>query len=530
MVVTHLGAPTVQADEAALAAREVRPETKRHLWLWVQRFTGLKIADRAVCQGHSAPFDLFARQVLEEPAMELWQGPRGSGKSVNSAIKTHIQSRFRPGVRTKILGGSLAQSEQAYQAIEQRVVKGRGPLGSDRDAIDVITKRKTLYHNGSVVETLAASETSVRGPHAPFLNLDEIDVMDSSVREDAVGIAQEQDGQQSSILMTSTWHKVNGPMAELMELGRSGAFPVSTFCVFEVLERCPEERSGANLEKCPECPLFRWCHEDMGGHASGVPKAKRSNGHYRIRDLIAKLAGVSRRLVESDYLCLKPRADKIWFTEFDRTKHVSVSAEYDRRRWCHVAIDPGVHTGGVLFQVRPRRDGLGIVANAFADYYAEGKTARANAAAIRDVTNERCGTGIGAMRVSMDRSANDRNAVGVLVAGEYHHERCVGRNGIESWISTPGSVKDTLELISLALESADGEIGLIIHPRCEWLIKSLENYERKKVRGQWTDDPVDPQHPWEELVDCLRHGLKLEQPEGRTPPAHTQRVHASRVI
>src|SRR5271156_3485813 len=55
-------------------ARNFRPTTRRHLWYWVQRFTGVRIPVRGVCAGHSALFDLFARQVLERPSLALWHG------------------------------------------------------------------------------------------------------------------------------------------------------------------------------------------------------------------------------------------------------------------------------------------------------------------------------------------------------------------------------------------------------------------------------------------------------------------------
>jgi hypothetical protein len=519
----------LDAETAARAARETWPADKRHLWLWVNRFTGISLADQAVCKGHSAPFDLFARHVLEPPPLELWHGPRGSGKSFNSAIGTHAHSRWKPGLRTKVLGGSLAQSEQTYRAIEEGVRKGRGILGSDGDTIKSITRRQTEYHNGSEVETLAASETQTRGPHVPHLKLDEVDVMKATIRDDAIGITQELKGEPSAILMTSTWHKVGGPMTELMDRGLAGAFPVSSYCVFEVLERCPDDLSGPNLERCQACPIMRWCHEDRDSHPSGLPKAKRSRGHYRVRDLLTKLSGVSPHIFESDYLCRKPRAEKVWFSEFDRTKHASRPIKFDPRYLVHVAIDPGVHTGAVFFQMVPRLKSPKKKVRVIGDYFAEGLSARANAKAIKGRFLGVTSSDIRGHRVSMDRTAGDRNAVGPLVSGEYISEDCRGRNGIESWIQSPGSVKDTLELLGMMLESADGEVCLEIDPGCLWLIKALENYERKKVGSQWTDDPVDEQHPWEDLIDPLRCGLKVEMPEGHAKQPVTRSVHASRL-
>ena len=129
--------------------------------------------------------------------------------------------------------------------------------------------------------------------------------------------------------MTSTWHRVAGPMAELIDRGRAGHFPVDTYCIFEVLERCPDERSGPDLEQCPECPLVRWCHSDRETHPRGLPKAKRCNGHYTIDSLIQKVKSVSARVFESDYLCLRPKAAGVWFAMFDEQLHVTEGAEYD---------------------------------------------------------------------------------------------------------------------------------------------------------------------------------------------------------
>ena len=179
------------------------------------------------------------------------------------AHRQPIQSAAR---HANPLGGSKAQSEQIYQALRDVALDGRGPLGGDGGSIARLLNQSAHYHNGSTVSILAASPTSVRGPHVPSLKLDEVDEIDPEIRESAMGMAMEKHGCRSSVLMTSTWHRVAGPMAELIERGKAGDFPVDTYCVFEVLERCPDERSGPNLENCPQCPLVRWCHADRDGH------------------------------------------------------------------------------------------------------------------------------------------------------------------------------------------------------------------------------------------------------------------------
>jgi hypothetical protein len=518
---------TANLGQAIDSARQTRPATSRQLWQWVHRFTGIQIATQSVCRGHAAPFDLFARQVLERPSLALWHGPRGGGKTFLSAIDTHLASRFHPRHGTRILGGSLSQSEQTYQALQEAILDGCGPYGSDADTLSHVLKNEVLYQNGSHVSILAASPTSVRGPHVPSLKLDEIDEIDPEIREAAMGMAMEKHGYTSSVLMTSTWHRVGGPMAELIERGRDGAFPVDTYCIFEVLERCPEARSGPNLEHCPHCPLVRWCHSDRETHPGGLPKAKRSNGHYTIDSLIQKVKAVSVRVFESDYLCLRPKAAGIWFTMFDEQLHVTPTAEFDSRLPVHLAVDPGVHTGAVWFQVRARSDGRGYKVNIFADYFAEGVSAESNAIAIRSQSERTCGIGLSRARVSMDPAGSARTAVGPTVRGEYERAGCKGRNGLESW--PMGQKADGLNLVEALLKSADNTINLTIHPRCRRLILAMQCYSRAQRANQWMDYAEDPQHPWEDLIDPLAGGLKLEFPEGRAPVPQLSRVHAGSV-
>jgi hypothetical protein len=467
--------------------------------------------------------------VLERPALALWHGPRGSGKSFLSAIDTHMASRFHPRHETRILGGSLAQSEQIHQALREAVLNGRGPKGeSDADTIARLLKNEVHYHNGSEVSILAASATSVRGPHVPSLKLDEVDEIDSDIRESAMGMAMDIRGCRSSVLMTSTWHRVAGPMAELIDRGREGAFPVDTYCAFEVLERCPEERSGPHLENCPQCPLVSWCHSDRDTHSSGLPKAKRSAGHYTIDSLIQKVKAVSLRVFESDYLCLRPRAAGVWFSMFDEPSHVSANAEFAPGWPVHLAIDPGVHTGAIWFQAVPRLDGRGHRVNVFADYFAEGLSAETNGRAIVEQSRRLCGIGMDRLRVSMDPAGNARTAIGPTVRGEYERAGCRGRNGLEPWPSSPKA--DGLQLVEALLKSADGSVSLTVHPRCRRLITALRCYTRARRADQWMDYPEDPQHPHEDLVDSLCGGLKLEFPAGRAPEPQLRRVHARWIL
>ncbi len=490
-----------------------QPKTKEEALRWVRDYTGVRIADAHVCRNHATPAAYFW-ELLQRPPLALILGPRGGGKSFLSALDTHYTSRWNPKHGTRILGGSLSQSEQVYRALREAVYEGHGEKGSDADQIEKLTKGEARYVNGSDVSILAASSTSVRGPHVPSLKLDEIDEIEPELREAAMGMCMNRHDAPASVVMTSTWHRQNGPMSELIERAGEGQIKFFSFCSFEILEPCSASRSGPwvggerGYAHCPQCPLKPWCHAERDRNGDRM-LAKLSNGHYAIDSLIQKVRSVSKRTFESDYLCKGPRSDGLWFPTFDAGVHVDERAEYDRRFAVHLAVDTGVFTGAVFFQVVevPTPTGAVEEIRVFADYLSENEPAEQNARAILKLANERCGGRV--VTASTDPAGGARNAMGITVIREYER---VGLP-LDRWPT--GSVADGMALLESFVNPADGQTRLTIHPRCKATILALQNYRRAKRGGQLMDYPEDPQHPFEDLVDALRGGLRNHFREGR---------------
>lgn len=486
---------------------------------WLKDSLEIEIADTQVCRGHQSPWQFFSDALLKRPSLALVLGPRGGGKSYLSALETHLRSLAYPDHSTRVLGGSLAQSQQINYALREMAREYPEPVGR-------MLETGVRYGNGSDVKVLAASPTSVRGPHVPSLKLDEVDEIDPDCRESAMGMCMNRKGMTPSVLMTSTWHRVDGPMASLMERARAGEFPLYTFCVFEVLERCPDERSGPDLEKCPDCPIMKWCHEDRDQAPNELPKAKRSNGHYSIDSLIQKVKGVSLRTFEADYLCRGPKTDGLWFPRFDPVASVSERAEYNPDWPVHLAIDSGVFTGAVFFQIIPQTTSKGPVdeVHIFSDYLTEHIPAEQVARELLELAQKHCQ---GKLEIiSTDPAGGNRSPVGPSVLAEYDRG---GLRGLRHWPSG-ASVLDGLALLESFIQPAEGESRLLLHPRCESTLRALLNYRRLKRAGQWLDRPGDPQHPYEELVDAIRGGLRIQYPEGRVSRAEPKRISARRVF
>lgn len=514
--------------------RGERPTSRKWLWNWVRGYTGITLPHRPVCldEGHWSPFDLFAEVFLERPDLVLWHGPRGSGKSFISALDTHMMSRFYARHGTRILGGSKAQSAQIYEALNDIVLTNRARFENDSDTVRQILATQAAYHNGSTVSILAASKTSVRGPHVPSLKLDEVDEIKPDIRESAVGMAMEKnDGPPTSILMTSTWHNVGGPMEALMERSKAGEFPSRTFCIFDVLERCPDSRSGPNLENCPDCKLVAHCHAGREKHRTprypgGEPKAKRSCGHYTINSLIQKIKMLSPKAFASDFLCLGPKAAGVWFTNFDEAigRNVSTEARYLPQYPVHLSIDSGVITGGAFVQFRDHPNG-GPLMVIFGEHLSDNIGAERAALEMK----AQCGTLCEGKRqtVSTDPVGNNKNPIGPTVLHLYQQAGLCKAEDIKRWSHRPGSVKAGLDLLDALILAADGTIRLIIHPSCVNIIKAFRFYRRKCKDGVYFDIPEDPQHPWEDLIDAVRGAAYHQFPKGLVFKPEERRMSAS---
>jgi hypothetical protein len=518
--------------------RETWPEDAEDLWLWVKLYTGVSIARQPVCRGHTPPFEAFARQVLQRPRppIAIWHASRGGGKSFLSAIDTHIYSRWYPGHSTRILGGSLDQSKQIYRALKSILMdySGDPTLGNDRDSIKSLLAKSAHYHNGSEVAILACSDKSVRGDHVPSLKLDEVDEISDDHRDSAMGMNMNRPGidLEPSALYTSTWHRSDGPMSRLMAEAINGRYPAYTWCVFEVLERCTDQRSGRWVggedayENCPVCPIRKACHSDRVADNS-LPKAKRSNGHYSIASLIQKARTVSVQTFRSDYECNGPKTEGLVYPSFDIDKNVSEAAEFDPSLEVYESIDSGVRTGAVWVQVAKRRDDHleWAEVHVFADYFSEDRGA-GNVAG--DVLRIRGDLAAGKRTETVtDPAGAHRTSIGPVVIAEY---RKAGLWPLKEWPSYNNSVMDGIALVDSFIRSGDEHVSLIIHPRCKRTIQAFQAYEQGKVNGQFTGKPRDPQHPHEEMMDALRGCLHYLYPEGRRPPPKMYRVAANKVF
>ena len=202
-----------------------------------------------------------------------------------------------------------------------------------------------------------------------------------------------------------------------------------------------------------------------------------------------------------------------WFATFETSKHVRPDADWHPDYPTHLAIDCGVsrHTAAVWFQCRPidqRRARITV----FGDFHAEGLYSQAAARAIRARSLELPHRGR-EHTIRLDPASSARTGIGPTARAEF--AAVFTRPSPSPWPLHP--VADGLDQMATLIDQ-----GLLwIHPRCERLKAALASYRRKKnSRGEWLDEPEDPQHPNEDLVQRAQRRHPGSVPGGTQPPAN----------
>ena len=89
---------------------------------------------------------------------------------------------------------------------------------------------------GNRIQTLMASQASVRGPHPQRLRVDEIDEVPLAILDAALGQPMGSDGISSQTALSSTHQYADGTMTEVLKRAGENGWPVYEWCYRETLE------------------------------------------------------------------------------------------------------------------------------------------------------------------------------------------------------------------------------------------------------------------------------------------------------
>lgn len=418
--------------------------------------------------------DVRLRRAIESgtlPGELLVCGPAGTGKTFAILVLLHLLAADFPDLRILFVRKTRASlSDSVLVTYEQEVL----PLdGMEHIAFGQSRRHRSsyLYPNGSEIVLAGMDDPTRVGSTA----------WDLVYPNEATQLSEDD------------WETIGS------RLNRPGR---PSYLGFLIADTNPGDPSHWLKKRCDDGRTVLWDTAHEANPALHDGRDWTPAGRLYL-DRLGRLRGTRRKRLKEG---LWAAGEGQWFETFG-DGHVSKAAEFDPAFQVHLAVDSGVHTGAVWFQVRPGADGP--VVTAFGDFYAFNEPAFAVAGAIREHGRSlRCPR---FDRGVTDPAGNSATGVGPTVLGEYKRAGL----DLDSWPSYPGSVNDGLRLVEsfVAVEPPT----LLVHPRCEHLVNAFANYKRKKRAGQFVDAPEDPQHPYEDVMDALRGGLMDRFPDGRRP-------------
>jgi len=380
------------------------------------------------------------RRTMRNADCVIWAN-RAGGKTELAAVATLLDCIFKPNCQVRILGGSGEQSGRMYEYLT-----GFLNIGYDEFLASPALKTKCRFANGSAIEVLTQSPTSVRGQHIQKLRCDEVELFDEDVFAAAKFTTQSTDNIIAALEAISTMHRPYGLMQKLVSDAQKLGTPVFKWCVWEVIEKCTDRN-------CSQCPL--WC--DCQG------KAKKADGYLKLDDCITQMRRASRAAFEAEMLCKKPSLDNIVFDEFDPALHVR-PIDYDPNLPLYRALDFGFVNPFVCLWLQV--DSAGVVrvideyvrSRATIDVHADEMKKR-TPCCEESVAATFCDpAGAGVNDVTGTSTVRELRAMEIQV--RYR------RSGI----------LEGIELIRRAIRSGDGKSSLVISPRCQRLIEALQCY------------------------------------------------------
>ena len=211
------------------------PENDEELYWAVQALWGVVIPRTPVCPDHVTPFQVFADAFFgRDGSIAFWHGSRGlSGKSFTLATLGLTKAVFK-GANCNILGGSMAQSTNVHEAMRSALDFEDAP----REMIVHEGLQEIRFTNKAKIRPLTASQKTVRGPHPPFLLLDEIDEMELAILDAALGQPLPQKNNHGELIkpytvMCSTWQNPEGTFTAVKRRFEERGLPTKAWCYRE---------------------------------------------------------------------------------------------------------------------------------------------------------------------------------------------------------------------------------------------------------------------------------------------------------
>jgi hypothetical protein len=495
----------------------VWPVDVAQLCAWLKTHAGVVPGNAPMITGHSAPLDYIVHAFFEGGALLADNGQiatdsdqlpvvdavvwanRGGGKTYLGAVATLLDLVFKPGIEVRILGGSLEQSRRMHTHL-------RGLLGQESLSWMVdgkITDKRIRLLNGSSVELLAQSQTSVRGTRVQKLRCDEVELFTPDLWEAAQLVTRSLEVHpvgrgpmvvRGSIEAISTMHRPYGLMQQLVDEAAEGKRRLFRWGVADVLEHCGPQHVCKHNSKA--CVLWEEC--------AGRAKQTGRLGHVRIEDALRLKGRVGVEAWATEMLSQRPRRSDSVLPEFDERTHVVQSIPADLRGTPWVCgMDFGFRSPTVVLWAQVDANGV---------LWVQAERVEAEVVLDEHIKAILGGPGIEPVDPKGEKPITGGGPLPAWIAVDPAGNQCNDQTGHsavklmkEAKLTVHArtcSIKVGLNMLRARLRPASGEgPRLFVHQRCTRLIESLVRYHYPSDPQSTT--PVKDGH--DHAVDALRY-------------------------
>lgn len=455
------------------------PTTDDQLHAWVARWIGITVPREGVLDGHAGPFEYLAHAFFEDrsPRDSVVWACRGGGKTYLAAVATALDMVFKPGIEIRVLGGSLEQSKRMHAHL--RSLFDNEPFSDLLSGR--ITERRIALTNGSRVELLAQSQTSVRGTRVQKLRCDEIEQFDPDVWEAAqLTTRSKLCGSvrvRGAIECFSTMHVPYGIMHDLVaRCGPDGGRRLFRWGVVDVLDVCSDQH------QCLGCPIAPEC--------AGIAKARDARGsppgHIAVHDAVTLKSRVSGETWNSEMLCLRPKRSDCVLPEFDPASHVVTRPPMGSEAWPVIGgMDFGIRAPTVVLWARLAPDGSVCVVR---EHVRAGATLPEHIETILACP-------LKPEWIGVDPAGRARNMQTGITDVQAMRDAGITVRAVRAPVHTG------IELLRARLRAADGTVRLTVTRDCPELIRSIERYHYQD--NPQSDAPEKDGN--DHAVDALRY-------------------------
>jgi hypothetical protein len=279
-------------EAKAMLKMAILAHDKDALWLWLKEWFKLEVPRVAICKDHCAPFDFVSDYIFGNFKDAIVLANRSGGKTMDFGILDTLMSFLMDKTEVATVAAIQTQAKRGYQYFRQFASKFPFDSNIVRHTMD-----STSCVNESVVQVITGTMSGVNSPHPQLLFLDEIDLMQWQILQQALSMPQSKHGIDARTVLTSTRKFGAGPMQRLIEEKDNRDYAFYQWCIWEVVEKLPTDRI-----------LLDRIAETFGTLPMGIEKV---DGYYPWKDILSKYKNLDRETWETEWLCLRPGMEGI---------------------------------------------------------------------------------------------------------------------------------------------------------------------------------------------------------------------------